>query len=271
MNPYERNVLGVGYRGKLSDGTIPKIVDGNGKVLREYAHWREMIRRCYDEKCLERKPSYRNVTIDSKCLEFAYFYEHFSEIEGYEEWKTHPELKWHLDKDIKQQGVENKIYSIETCKLVPMGENIKEMHDRNSRPVLGIHVNRDKYIIELSPQLVEDNYDIYSSNCINVINGREKSAGGYQWTYITKDEYNDIISNNYTIQELASIFNFADYINGNTVKVYCVEYPEIIFSNITEANEWCGGDVGKNIAGKNKSAGRHPETGERLHWKKCEE
>ena len=189
-NPYERNVCGMGYRGKLSDGTIPKTVDENGRALREYTHWYEMIRRCYDEKYLERKPSYRNVSVDSKCLEFAYFYEHFSEIEGYEEWKTHPELKWHLDKDIKQQGVENKIYSIETCKLVLMEENVKEMDDR----------------------------------C-----------------------------------------------NPRAVKVFCVEYPDIIFTSMEQASEWCGGCVKRNVAGKSKSAGRHPETGERLHWKKCEE
>lgn len=296
MDPYKRNIAGIGYRGKLSDGTIPKAVDNEGKILREYNHWYNMINRCYNEKCLEKRPSYRNVTVDEKLLEFAYFYEHFNEIEGYEEWKAHPELLWHLDKDIKQQGVNNKIYSIETCKLVIASENAKEVFDRynpnqyiNNYPVLGIHIDRDKYIVELSPQTVRDIYDI---DCNKAANGKRKSAGGYQWIHITVDEYEDIVNNEYSVDKLAKMFNFAEYNrvedlarkrmsenhadvsggnNPNAIKVYCIEYPDIIFDTMKEASEWCHGNVKQNIAGGSKSAGKHPETGERLHWKKYSE
>lgn len=296
MDPYKRNIAGVGYRGKLSNGTIPKIVDENGNVLREYTHWYGMINRCYNEKGLKKRPSYRDVCVDNKWLEFAYFYEHFNEIEGYEEWEAHPELRWHLDKDIKQQGVKNKIYSVDTCKLVTINENSKELSDRfnpnqytDNYPVLGIHIDRSKYIIELSPQSVRD---IYGIDCNKAANGKRKSAGGYQWTHITMDEYDDIMDKEYSVEELIAMLNFIDYIrvddearkhmsenhadvsggnNPKAVRVYCIEYPEMIFSTMKEASEWCHGNVKQNIAGGSKSAGKHPETGEKLHWKKYDE
>lgn len=296
MDPYKRNIAGVGYRGKLSNGTIPKIVDENGNVLREYTHWYGMINRCYNEKSLEKRPSYRDVCVDNKWLEFAYFYEHFNEIEGYEEWEAHPELRWHLDKDIKQQGVKNKIYGVDTCKLVIINENSKELSDRfnpnqytDNYPVLGIHIDRSKYIIELSPQSVRD---IYGIDCNKAANGKRKSAGGYQWIHITMDEYDDIMDKEYSVEELIAMLNFIDYIrvddearkhmsenhadvsggnNPKAVRVYCVEYPEMIFSTMKEASGWCHGNVKQNIAGGSKSAGKHPVTGEKLHWKKYDE
>ena len=64
------------------------------------------------------------------------------------------------------------------------------------------------------------------------------------------------------------------YAGGNNpmaVRVYCIEYPEMIFSTMKEASDWCHGNVKQNIAGGSKSAGKHPVTGEKLHWKKYED
>lgn len=50
-------------------------------------------------------------------------------------------------------------------------------------------------------------------------------------------------------------------------KIQCVETQEN-FPSIKSAVNWCGGNPHINdcINGKRKSAGRHPVTGERLHW-----
>lgn len=54
-------------------------------------------------------------------------------------------------------------------------------------------------------------------------------------------------------------------------KVYCKETKQC-FDSITEAAEWAGlkktggSNITSQIKGNRKSAGRHPETGEPLHW-----
>lgn len=50
-------------------------------------------------------------------------------------------------------------------------------------------------------------------------------------------------------------------------KVRCIETGEV-FDSITLAAEWAGVTSGISIylAGKQDSAGKHPETGEKLHW-----
>lgn len=58
--------------------------------------------------------------------------------------------------------------------------------------------------------------------------------------------------------------------NPNSKKVICTNTGQV-FDTILDAAKWCGlkraGDIGQCCKGKNKSAGKHPITGERLHWK----
>ena len=50
------------------------------------------------------------------------------------------------------------------------------------------------------------------------------------------------------------------------VKIICLETQQV-FDSIKQAQEWLGkGNISHNLRGKTKSAGRHPETGEKLHW-----
>ena len=57
-------------------------------------------------------------------------------------------------------------------------------------------------------------------------------------------------------------------------KVYCIQTGQI-FNSYKEAALWAGLKSGTSIsnylAGNKKSAGKHPETGEKLHWKKVQE
>lgn len=58
-------------------------------------------------------------------------------------------------------------------------------------------------------------------------------------------------------------------------KVVCVNYPHMIFESLKDAAKWCGlydsTLISKNCNNKVKSAGKHPETGERLTWMYYEE
>lgn len=55
--------------------------------------------------------------------------------------------------------------------------------------------------------------------------------------------------------------------------IMCVETQQI-FSSHKEAAAWCGlssaASISDYLAGRKKSAGKHPETGEKLHWKKID-
>lgn len=57
--------------------------------------------------------------------------------------------------------------------------------------------------------------------------------------------------------------------NPSAKAVKCINTGQE-FPSITEAAKWCGlkdkGQIGKNCKGKQKSAGKHPETGEKLQW-----
>lgn len=58
--------------------------------------------------------------------------------------------------------------------------------------------------------------------------------------------------------------------NPNSKAVVNIE-TGLIFTTITEASKWAGlkslSCIGANCVGRTKSAGIHPETGERLHWR----
>lgn len=48
-------------------------------------------------------------------------------------------------------------------------------------------------------------------------------------------------------------------------KVVCLETKQV-FGTIKEASKWCHGNIKAFLSGATKSAGKHPETGEKLHW-----
>ena len=55
-------------------------------------------------------------------------------------------------------------------------------------------------------------------------------------------------------------------IEAKKVKVICLETGQV-FNSIKEAKQWIGkGDIVACLRGRQKSAGLHPETGQRLHW-----
>ena len=123
-NPYFPSVFGVGCLGEgdFKTGT-------NGKHTKEYRLWKSMLERCYNDKSLEKRPTYANVTVCERWLCFANFLEDLPLIENYELWKNSEEMM-SLDKDLKQVGVENKVYSLDTVKFISASENSREANER---------------------------------------------------------------------------------------------------------------------------------------------
>lgn len=133
-NPYDKSVYGIGYLGVGEHQT--KI---NNKRVRAYNIWHSMIGRCYEESRSHIYEAYYDIcTVSSKWL----CYQNFAD--WFESNKYECEGRLHLDKDILYPG--NKIYSPDTCLLVPQRINMLFTNKENSRGLPnGIMQVNDKY------------------------------------------------------------------------------------------------------------------------------
>ena len=136
-NPYVPNVCGVGRRGNKYQTYI------NGKQTKEYVAWHTMIDRCYGEKGKKARPTYKNVTCCDEWLLFENFYEWLHSQDNFDKWINGN--RYALDKDILVKR--NKIYSPETCCLVPDYINtlfIRKESCRGSLPI-GVRLKESMY------------------------------------------------------------------------------------------------------------------------------
>lgn len=140
-NPYHPIAYGVGMIG------IKYPSNANGSSTKEYQTWKNMLRRCYGDEQF----AYRDVICCDEWLLYENFYEWLHSQENFDKWYNNK--KWHLDKDILIKG--NKIYSPNTCCLVPHNVNLlftKKNIDRNGLPI-GVCKNRNGFKAEWNNQL----------------------------------------------------------------------------------------------------------------------
>lgn len=126
-NPYFKSIYGVAFLGETDVKT-----GVNGIPTRAYRLWKDMVRRCYSGEY----PTYANVTVCERWLCFANFLEDLPFIENYQWWLENENQRIALDKDLKQIGVENKVYSLETVMFVSQSENSKEVRNRKGSTVV---------------------------------------------------------------------------------------------------------------------------------------
>ena len=122
-NPFVPTIYGVGIFGnKYSSNT------------KEYYTWMGVLERSFDKKYKERNPTYKDVICCDEWLSFENFYEWLHTQENFDKWY---DLKLSaVDKDILFKG--NKIYSYNTCCLVPQNVNalfIKRNFKRGEFPI----------------------------------------------------------------------------------------------------------------------------------------
>lgn len=105
--PYEPRTVGVGYMGEG-----PYTTKENGKKTKAYDTWHQMMRRCYDEKIQNKKPTYKGCVVEESWHNFqnfaAWYENNYYEVPG---------QIMQIDKDILIK--ENKIYGPDTCIIVP--------------------------------------------------------------------------------------------------------------------------------------------------------
>lgn len=152
--------------------------DANGNTSREYNLWKSMLKRSYSKQ--HEFKAYRNVTVCDRWLTFSNFLEDLPLIENYDKWL---QGGYELDKDMKQQGVENKVYSLETCIFLSHDENMK-YRDTSSytKPLISIDVNDFNNMAIHDNISKEVNRSSASSIC-QCAKGRTYSAYGQRWIY----------------------------------------------------------------------------------------
>ena len=170
INPYYPIVYDTGYCGNASPD----------QHKYEYHKWQKMISRCYNPK----DKKYKNygavgVYVCERWKCFEYFLEDFSHIEGYEEG-----VRQSLDKDIKASS-EPKYYSLDTCCLVPIGQNSKEMTTRNSPYFKAISPSGKEYISNCQMDFVRI-YNLNRCGINDTLRGKQKHHKGWKFEYINK-------------------------------------------------------------------------------------
>jgi len=109
MSDNTKLVRGVGIKGDKY------LVQFNGKTVKEYQLWSDMLRRC-NEKMWLRSSSYTGVTCSENFKSYTFFYEWCNEQVGFGNTDSRGAY-WHLDKDLLVKG--NKLYSEDTCVFLP--------------------------------------------------------------------------------------------------------------------------------------------------------
>ena len=128
-------VCGVGF----NDKTKPTCVDG--KKVKEYDLWHDMLKRCFSEKYQTHKPTYKGCNVSDNFLNYSYFYDWCQGQIGFGKVDENGRC-WQLDKDLLFIG--NKTYSETACVFVPQEINKFFTDSGNARGEYPIGVYFDK-------------------------------------------------------------------------------------------------------------------------------
>jgi len=137
-NVNEVSACGVGYIGEGKYRTYSN--NQKSKRSPQYVKWMSMLVRCYDPKRKLETPAYMECTVCDEWLNFQNFAKWYDE----NIYEFDGELI-HLDKDILIKN--NRIYSSETCLLVPESINRLIRRGRINKGILpiGVSLEGNKY------------------------------------------------------------------------------------------------------------------------------
>jgi len=130
-------------------------IEVDGKKIKQYKLWQSMLKRCFDEKFKQNRPSYQDVTCSKDWLSMTKFIEDVSQMKGF------GFSGWELDKDILVKG--NKLYSKDNCCFVPQELNTLLIKSDNSR---------GEYPVGVSFRKAKGKFEAYLN-----VNGKAKHLG----------------------------------------------------------------------------------------------
>ena len=135
-DPYSPSVFGVGLLGTKYPSKV------NGRNTKEYEIWKNMLKRCYNDDCKKKQPTYEDCEASENFKYYEYFYEWCHKQIGF------GNEGWRLDKDLLAKG--NKIYSESTCVFIPREINsllVKSTASRGKHLIGVCWCKRDKAFI----------------------------------------------------------------------------------------------------------------------------
>lgn len=131
------SIYGVGYN------TLGKIDRSDSLNNQAMIKWKSMLRRCYSPKSLKNSPTYIGCIVCDEWLDFKNFRDWF--VDNY---KSESGICWELDKDLLT-GYTTKIYSPETCSLIPSEINrliVNCSRNKNNPTPIGVElVGENRY------------------------------------------------------------------------------------------------------------------------------
>lgn len=125
-----KKVFGVGVND--ADYLTCPIIEGKKSYCPYYRCWRDMLRRCYDEKYLSLHPSYVSCSVCSEWLTFSNFRQWMIK----QDWQGKD-----LDKDLCGEG---KIYDPKSCAFVTKDLNrfLTLRSNHRSESLLGVRLDK---------------------------------------------------------------------------------------------------------------------------------
>ena len=117
--------------------------DGSNLLqYRTYMLWKNMLKRCYSSKFLEKQPCYKGCTVCDRWLLLSNFAKDIQELPGYAMWRDNPRQRISLDKDTRIEG--NRNYRPEACCFLTLADSTRDVARRRYRPECGEHYVRNK-------------------------------------------------------------------------------------------------------------------------------
>lgn len=203
-NPYAKTVYGHGMIGEKYHTTI------NNKATKEYTSWRNILKRSFSKQFKLQHPTYQDVTCCDEWLLFDNFYEWLHEQSNFDKWNNNS--SWSVDKDIIVKG--NKIYSPNTCCLVPQRVNVIFTKRDSGRGELPIGITKtqsgERFVVQCENPLtdkhsyigtfdtIEDAFNAYKTTKESIIKQIAKLEFDNQ--NITKECYDAMM--NYKVEIL---------------------------------------------------------------------
>ena len=179
-NPYDKTVFGVGYigKGKYNHKDYPYI----------YRKWSNMLMRCYEPYTINKRPTYIDCYVCDEWHSFQNFASWFEE----NMYECNNE-RIELDKDILIKG--NKIYSPNTCLLVPQRINTLIIKCNKSRGEFPIGVSWHKTMNKFCAYCTKESKKQIHLGYYDTVEDAFTAYKSFKENYIKEvaDEYKDII------------------------------------------------------------------------------
>ena len=169
----KKKFYGVGYRLNCGHSSHP----------RAYFLWQGMLKRCYDPKHI-RFHLYggAGVSVCKRWLCLDNFVEDMSKIEGWDKNAFENKLLT-LDKDIKQLGKKNKVYSVKTCLWVS-SKNNSTVQDSQMKKFRAISADGKKFIGYNKAAFCRE-HGLNPASVAKCLSGRAKSLHGWTFEYLS--------------------------------------------------------------------------------------